>query len=109
METLDSARGIRAEPFGRIPLEAFAAGAGPVVATTAGGLAELVIDGLTGYTAQPGDPASLAAAISRALACDPAGRARLRAASRRLAATRYDYEQAVAALRGGRAMGGHRR
>ena len=88
----------RTEPFGRIPLEAFAAGAAPVVATTAGGLAELVIDGLTGYTAQPRHPASLAAAISRALACDAAGRARLRAASRRLAASRYDHEQAVAAF-----------
>ena len=76
----------------------FAAGAAPVVATTAGGLAELVIDGLTGYAAQPRHPASLAAAISRALACDAAGRARLRAASRRLAASRYDHEQAVAAF-----------
>lgn len=88
----------RTEPFGRIPLEAFAAWAAPVVATTAGGLAELVIDGLTGYTAQPAHPASLAAAISRALACDPAGRARLRAASHRLAVTRYDHKQAVAAF-----------
>jgi glycosyltransferase involved in cell wall biosynthesis len=32
----------RAEPFGRIPLEAYAAGASPVIATTAGGLAEIV-------------------------------------------------------------------
>jgi glycosyltransferase involved in cell wall biosynthesis len=88
----------RTEPFGRIPLEAFAAGAAPVVATTAGGLAELVIDGLTGYTAQSRHPASLAAAISRALACDSAGRARLRVASRRLAVTRYDHAQAVAAF-----------
>ncbi len=48
----------RAEPFGRIPLEAFVAGAAPVVATTAGGLASLVIDG---YTANPADPPSLGA------------------------------------------------
>lgn len=88
----------RAEPFGRIPLEAFAVGATPVVATTAGGLPELVIDGLTGYTAQPGHPVSLAAAISRALACDAAERARLRAGSRRLATTCYNHEQAVAAF-----------
>ena len=67
-------------------------------AVAGGALAELVIDGLTGYTAQPRHPASLAAAISRALACDPAGRARLRAASRRLAVTRYDHAQAVAAF-----------
>jgi hypothetical protein len=52
----------RAEPFGRIPLEAFVAGAAPVVATTAGGLAELVTD-QTGYSARPADAASLADAL----------------------------------------------
>ncbi|MBO2447116.1 glycosyltransferase family 4 protein [Actinomadura barringtoniae] len=83
----------RVEPFGRIPLEAFVAGA-PVVATAAGGLAELVTD-QTGYRARPGDPASLAAAISRALAADPAERARLRAAGRHLASTRYDYPRTM--------------
>jgi len=62
----------RAEPFGRIPLEAYAAGASPVVATTAGGLSEIVTEGGTGYTASPADPGSLASAISRALAAGPA-------------------------------------
>jgi glycosyltransferase involved in cell wall biosynthesis len=85
----------RAEPFGRVPLEAFAAGAGPVVSTTAGGLAELVTDGETGYTARPGDPESLAAAMRRALACSPAERDRMRAAGRQVAATRYNYQTAV--------------
>jgi glycosyltransferase involved in cell wall biosynthesis len=93
----------RAEPFGRIPLEAFAAGAAPVVATTAGGLAEIVTDGLTGYTARPADPPSLAAAIGRALAADSATRDRLRAAGRRLAATRYNHHQAVEAFLSARA------
>jgi glycosyltransferase involved in cell wall biosynthesis len=88
----------RAEPFGRIPLEAFAAGAAPVVATTAGGLAELVTDGQTGYTARPADPRSLAAALRRALACAPADRARLRAAGRHLAVTHYNHHNAVAAF-----------
>ncbi|MFF7030758.1 glycosyltransferase family 4 protein [Streptomyces albidoflavus] len=46
----------REEPFGRIPLEAFAAGAGPVVATSAGGLAQTVIEGVTGFTSAPRDP-----------------------------------------------------
>ncbi len=46
----------REEPFGRIPLEAFAAGAGPVVATTAGGLAQTVVEGETGFTAHPVTP-----------------------------------------------------
>lgn len=39
----------------------------PVVATTAGGLAELVQDGVTGALAPPGDPRALAAAIDRVL------------------------------------------
>jgi glycosyltransferase involved in cell wall biosynthesis len=37
----------------------------PVIATNVGGLAEVVIDGRTGYVVPPGDPASLAAAIER--------------------------------------------
>jgi glycosyltransferase involved in cell wall biosynthesis len=84
----------RAEPFGRIPLEAFAAGAAPVVATTAGGLAELVTDE-TGYPAWPADPSSLADALARALAADTTDRARLRAAGRHLAATRYNHDKTV--------------
>jgi glycosyltransferase involved in cell wall biosynthesis len=93
----------RAEPFGRIPLEAFTAGAGPVVATTAGGLAETVTDDVTGYTARPADPPSLAAAIHRALSADTATRDRLRAAGRHLAATRYDHHRGVEAFLSARA------
>jgi glycosyltransferase involved in cell wall biosynthesis len=88
----------RAEPFGRIPLEAYAAGASPVVATTAGGLAEIVTEGITGYTAAPADPRSLAAAISRALAAGPGQRQRLLAAGRQLTSARYDYHANVAAF-----------
>ncbi|QVJ00302.1 glycosyltransferase family 4 protein [Nocardiopsis eucommiae] len=61
----------RIEPFGRIPLEAYAAGAGPVVATTAGGLADLVVDGVTGFSAPPEDPSGLAAALHQALTLSP--------------------------------------
>jgi glycosyltransferase involved in cell wall biosynthesis len=88
----------RTEPFGRIPLEAYAAGASPVIATTAGGLAETVTEPLTGYTASPADPASLAAAISRALTANPAGHARMLAAGRHLTATRHDYHANVRAF-----------
>jgi glycosyltransferase involved in cell wall biosynthesis len=84
----------RAEPYGRIPLEAFIAGAAPVVATTAGGLAELVTAD-TGYTARPADPRSLATAISNALAADVAQLAKLRAAGRDLARARYNYDRTV--------------
>ncbi|RZQ61287.1 glycosyltransferase family 4 protein [Amycolatopsis suaedae] len=68
----------RVEPFGRIPLEAFAAGAAPVVATTAGGLAEQVTDGVTGFQCAPDSPVHLADAIRRALALDDTGRTRMR-------------------------------
>nr|WP_246221585.1 glycosyltransferase family 4 protein [Phytoactinopolyspora mesophila] len=90
----------REEPFGRIPLEAFAAHAGPVVATTAGGLAQTVVDGLTGLTAAPGDPESLAAAVERALKIQPGERERMLGAGTTLLAERHDYTAAIrAALR----------
>ncbi len=81
-------------------MEAYAAGAAPVVATTAGGLAELVIDGRTGYTAPPGDPTALAGALRRGLCIDGATRELFRRTGRNLAAARYDYRHAVAELLG---------
>lgn len=71
----------RVEPFGRVPLEAYAFGAGPVVATTAGGLADLVIDGKTGFTCRPDAPHELAQALRRALRAAPAQLARIRIAA----------------------------
>ncbi|MGH3830107.1 MAG: glycosyltransferase family 4 protein [Pseudonocardiaceae bacterium] len=85
----------RAEPFGRVPIEAYAAGAAPVIATTAGGLAEQVFDGCTGFTAAPEDPASLAAALLRALTLTAAEQHRMREEAWRFAASRYDYPHAV--------------
>lgn len=81
----------RVEPFGRIPLEAFAVQAGPVVATSAGGLAQTVLDGVTGFAATPGDPESLAAAIQRALTVTPREREQLASAGAALVASRHDY------------------
>jgi glycosyltransferase involved in cell wall biosynthesis len=85
----------RAEPFGRIPLETYAAGGGPVIATTAGGLDEIVHDRLTGYTAAPSDPAALADALRRALTADEHELRRLRRAGRQLAATCHNYPRTV--------------
>lgn len=87
----------RAEPFGRIPLEAYAAGAAPVVATAVGGLAEQVVDGLTGFTAAPSDPAALARALRRALHQAADERSSMRAAGAALAA-RYGTAATVGAL-----------
>ncbi|MGH3589067.1 MAG: glycosyltransferase family 4 protein, partial [Pseudonocardia sp.] len=64
----------RYEPFGIVALEAAAAGA-PLVASTAGGLGEVVVDGETGLSFAPGDVTGLAAAAREALA-DPATAAR---------------------------------
>ncbi len=84
----------RSEPFGRIPLEAYAAGAAPVVATRTGGLTEQVADGVTGFLAEPGDPADLARALRRALRCTPEQRARIRRRSQDVLA-RHDYRESI--------------
>jgi glycosyltransferase involved in cell wall biosynthesis len=87
----------RTEPLGRIPLEAFAAGAAPVVATTAGGLAETVIDGVTGFSAPPEDAQALAGAIHRALTAAPEQVVRLRTAGAAMAAAR-DYTTCITGM-----------
>jgi glycosyltransferase involved in cell wall biosynthesis len=66
---------IQPEPFGRVLIEAMATGK-PVIATNAGGAAEVVIDGDTGTLVQPGNADALAAAIVQALS-DPAARKRM--------------------------------
>jgi glycosyltransferase involved in cell wall biosynthesis len=54
------------EPFGRVVVEGMLAGR-PVVASDAGGVREILRDGVTGWLVQPDDPAALAAAIARVL------------------------------------------
>ncbi len=56
----------RYEPFGIVALEAAATGT-PLVASTAGGLGEAVVDGRTGYSFAPSDPEDLAKAVCRSL------------------------------------------
>ncbi len=59
------------ETFGIGALEAMSFGK-PVVASRIGGLAELVVDGVTGRLVDPGDPAALASALAAVLADSPA-------------------------------------
>jgi glycosyltransferase involved in cell wall biosynthesis len=56
-----------AEPFGLVAVEAMQAGR-PVIASAAGGLVDIVVDGETGLLTAPGDPTALAAALRRLLA-----------------------------------------
>jgi glycosyltransferase involved in cell wall biosynthesis len=78
------------EPFGAVPLEAMARGM-PVIATSTGGSAEFLHDGLTALVVPPEDPQAVAAAARRVLA-EPALRRRLRSAGRRMA-ERYPAER----------------
>jgi L-malate glycosyltransferase len=79
------------EPFGLVVVEAMTAGT-PVVATSRGGPAEVIRDGVDGRLAPPGDAERWAAAASDVLA-DPAEQARLavggRETARRFTAERY--------------------
>jgi glycosyltransferase involved in cell wall biosynthesis len=54
------------EPFGRVIVEAMLAGR-PVIATRAGGAAEILTNNLTGLLIEPGDSHALAVAIQRLL------------------------------------------
>lgn len=80
----------RYEPFGIVALEAAAAGA-PLVASTAGGLAELVVDGVTGLSVTPGDVDGIASAV-RAVLADPAAAARRARAAKSRLGTEFDWQ-----------------
>ena len=71
------------EPFGRTIVEAMAIGT-PVIATSVGGPAEIVEDGVSGRLVPPRDPAALAAAALELLA-SPELRERFEAEGRRAA------------------------
>jgi len=79
------------EPFGLVAVEAMAAGR-PVVASRAGGLPEIVVDGETGLLAARGDMPGLASALRRLLA-DAALRRRLGEAGRQRAVERFSSER----------------
>jgi glycogen(starch) synthase len=81
----------RYEPFGIVALEAAAAGA-PLVASTAGGLAELVVDGETGLSVTPGDVDGIASAV-RAVLTDPTSAARRARAAKARLSTEFDWHR----------------
>ena len=54
------------EPLGLVPLEAMSCRR-PVVGSSCGGIIETILDGKTGYLVEPGDPVSLAQALTTLL------------------------------------------
>lgn len=85
----------RYEPFGLVALEAMAAGT-PVVASTAGGLRDVVTDGVTGRTVAPGDPRDLARVLDAVLG-DPDSQARLSRLAARAVRERFSWPAVASA------------
>jgi glycosyltransferase involved in cell wall biosynthesis len=79
------------EPFGRTLIEAMLVST-PVVATASGGNIEAIVDGRTGVLVRPEDSEALAAGCL-ALLADPARCARIGAAARAHAETRYGEQR----------------
>ncbi|MFI5213854.1 MAG: glycosyltransferase family 4 protein [Gemmatimonadales bacterium] len=79
----------RAEPFGRVVVEAMACGV-PVVAAHAGGPAEIVEDGVTGWLIEPGDVTALSRRMVDALQSDASA---VRRAARAVAESRFSADR----------------
>jgi len=84
------------EPFGRVLVEAMAAGK-PVIGTKVGGIPEIIENGTNGLLVAPGSPDALAGAIIRILQ-DPDMARRMGAAGRQLAKARFGPERYVAQI-----------
>jgi len=84
------------EPYGLVPLEAMSSGR-PVVASLSGGIAETVVDGITGFTVARGDATELADRVGLLLSSPSLAR-RLATAGRKHVLKHFDADAYVAAL-----------
>jgi len=82
------------EGFGQTAIEALACGC-PAVVSNAGGGAEAVVDGETGFVVPPGDVAATARALDAILG-DPATRARMSAAALARVADQFAMDRYIA-------------
>jgi glycosyltransferase involved in cell wall biosynthesis len=87
----------RSEGLGNAFLESMAAGT-PIVGTRVGGIPDFLKDGETGLFCRVGDPADIAANISRLLA-DDALRARIVANAKRLVEAGYSWDSIAERMR----------
>ncbi len=85
------------EPFGRVVVEGMLARR-PVVATAAGGIAEIIADGVTGVLVPPGDAPAMAGAIA-ALRADPARAASIALAGAARARAAFGVQSMVRGVR----------
>lgn len=81
------------EPFAAVPVEAMSCGMA-VVATSAGGTREAIVDGETGIVVAPGDPQALADALRR-LADDEPLRLRLGERAAEVAREQFDLDRYI--------------
>lgn len=86
------------EPFGRVVIEAMAAGR-PVVATAAGGVLDVIEDGANGVLVPPRDASALGAAIV-AILRDPPRARRIGQAARQRVLERFSLEEQVNRIEG---------
>lgn len=81
------------EPFGRVNIEGMSMEK-PIVATTVGGIPEIIEDGTTGFLIPPDDPGALAEKLIH-LANDEERRRRMGTQGRRTVVTRFTEERYV--------------
>jgi glycosyltransferase involved in cell wall biosynthesis len=84
------------EPFGLVIAESMACGR-PIVISRGGGAAELIEDGVTGLSFEPGRASDLSACLVK-LVDDACLRARLGAAARAVALERFDARRLAVEL-----------